>query len=58
MDRTSERKVFATLGASNHGLSQREEHDYYATDPAAMELLLERNPLARTSGNAPAEKGT
>lgn len=46
MDRTSERKVFATLGASNHGLSQREEHDYYATDPAAMELLLEKESFS------------
>ncbi len=33
--------VFATLGASNHIEEQREEHDYYATDPKAMELLLE-----------------
>ena len=33
--------VFATLGASNHIEEEREEHDYYATDPKAMELLLE-----------------
>ena len=33
--------VFATLGASNHIEEQRERHDYYATDPKAMELLLE-----------------
>lgn len=41
MDRTSERKVFATLGATNHGMTEREENDYYATDPIAMELLLD-----------------
>lgn len=33
--------VFATLGASNHIEEEREGHDYYATDPKAMELLLE-----------------
>ena len=33
--------VFATLGASNHIEEQRERHDYYATEPKAMELLLE-----------------
>lgn len=32
--------VFTTLGASNHGYSERELHDYYATDPIATELLL------------------
>ena len=46
MDRMSERKVFATLGASNHGLSPREENDYYATDPVAMELLLDRESFS------------
>lgn len=33
--------IFATLGANNHIEEEREEHDYYATDPKAMELLLE-----------------
>ena len=36
-----ERKVFAVLGASNHSTNEREENDYYATDPIAMELLLD-----------------
>lgn len=47
MDRTAERKVFATLGASNHGSQPREEHDYYATDPIAMELLLEKETFSK-----------
>ena len=38
---SEERKVFAVLGASNHSTNDREENDYYATDPIAMELLLD-----------------
>ena len=34
--------VFATLGASNHSMRERQQHDYYATDPKAAELLLEQ----------------
>lgn len=33
--------VFVTLGASNHTITEREQNDYYATDPKALELLLE-----------------
>jgi hypothetical protein len=33
--------VFTTLGASNHSKGERQENDYYATDPKAMQLLLE-----------------
>lgn len=36
-DRTS---TFVTLGASNHSRHARAEHDYYATDPRAVEELL------------------
>lgn len=32
--------VYKTLGASNHTEEEREEHDYYATDPKALEILL------------------
>lgn len=39
---TGKNKVFATLGATNHSLSEREPNDYYATDPKALELILER----------------
>jgi len=41
-DWTGNKKTqFATLGASNHSEGEREGNDYYATDPKAMELLLE-----------------
>lgn len=34
--------VFTTLGASNHALTERQKVDYYATDPRALTLLLEK----------------
>ena len=33
------RKIFTTLGASNHTDQEREQHDYYATDPKALEMM-------------------
>ena len=36
------KSTFITLGASNHTDKVREEHDYYATEPKALELLLEK----------------
>lgn len=33
--------VFKTLGSSNHTLFEREENDYYATEPKAATLLCE-----------------
>ena len=38
--------IYTTLGASNHSLSDRQNHDYYATEPKAMELLLEVEEFA------------
>ena len=35
------KKIFTPLGASNHSLTDREDNDFYATDPRALELLLE-----------------
>ena len=35
------KSAFAQLGASNHSDSEREKHDYYATDPTAIDDLLE-----------------
>lgn len=35
------KSVYTTLGASNHTNHERQEHDYYATEPKAVELLLE-----------------
>ena len=34
--------TFATLAASNHSKGEREVNDYYATEPKAVELLLEK----------------
>lgn len=33
--------IYMTLGASNHTEKERETNDYYATEPKALELLLE-----------------
>lgn len=33
--------IYKTLGASNHTEKEREMHDYYATDPKALEILLQ-----------------
>ena len=32
--------AFTCNGASNHSETEREEHDFYATDPKAVEMLL------------------
>jgi hypothetical protein len=32
--------VFRAIGASSHAAEEREKHDYYATEPKALELLL------------------
>lgn len=32
--------IFKTLGASNHTTKERENDDYYATDPVAIDVLL------------------
>ena len=34
------KSTFSTLGASSHSEGERQEHDYCATDPKAIELLL------------------
>lgn len=33
--------IYKTLGASNHTDKERQSNDYYATEPKAMEILLE-----------------
>lgn len=38
--------VYKLLGASNHTEKVRELNDYYATEPKAMELLLEKEQFA------------
>lgn len=34
--------VFTTLGASNHSKKDREENDFYATDPNALKIFLNK----------------
>lgn len=38
--------VMINLGAHNAAVSEREENDYYATDPRAAEMLLERETFS------------
>lgn len=38
--------IFTTLGASNHTKDEREEHDFYATDPIAAEKLLQNETFS------------
>lgn len=42
------KSVHSTLGASNHSEKERQQHDYYATDPKAMELLLAEEQFSPT----------
>lgn len=45
------KSVFSTLGSSNHTTKTREEHDYYATDPNAIDFLIDGGgQLAKMSG--------
>ena len=39
-------KVFSTMGASNHIAEERAKDDYYATDPKAVEMLLDMEAFA------------
>lgn len=41
------RSVYGTIGASNHTDSEREENDYYATSPRAVEMLLEKEEFSK-----------
>ena len=38
--------IYKTLGASNHTDKEREQNDYYATEPKAVELLLEKEKFS------------
>ena len=43
--------IFKTLGASNHTDEEREENDYYATDPKVIYPLLEKKTFPIIYGN-------
>ena len=34
------KSVHSTIGASNHSVKEREANDYYATDPYAIDVLI------------------
>ena len=38
--------IYKTLGASNHTEQEREENDYYATDPIAIDKLLKEESIS------------
>ena len=40
LDYNPHNNMFVIMGASNHSDFEREKHDYYATDPKAVEELL------------------
>ena len=42
----NQNSIFKTLGASNHVEAEREKHDYYATEPKAVEILLENEKFS------------
>jgi len=39
--------IYKALGASNHADKEREQHDFYATDPVAIELLVKKVDLPK-----------
>lgn len=42
----NQNSIYKTIGASNHTTEERQEHDYYATEPRAVRLLLEQEPFS------------
>lgn len=42
------RSIYTTLGASNHTEEEREENDYYATEPSVIAPLLEKENISKS----------
>ena len=42
------KSVFTCNGSSNHSEEERQVNDYYATEPKAIELLLEREKFSNS----------
>lgn len=42
----NQNSIYKTLGATSHSAGEREKHDYYATEPKAVEILLENEQFA------------
>lgn len=49
--------IYTTLGASNHSDGEREENDFYATDPKAIDLLLEKEKFSHRVWECACGKG-
>ena len=47
MNKPNTRSTFATLGASNHVDHTRQQEDFYATDPIAIDILLKEEKFKR-----------
>ena len=43
----NENSVFKTLGASSHTVEEREQNDYYATQPKAVRILLDNEKFSK-----------
>lgn len=41
------KSIYTTLGASNHTAENRDEFDFYATDPSAAKMLLEIETISK-----------
>ena len=50
--------IYTTIGASNHSDTTREEHDFYATFPEAIDRLFEVEKFPENIWNPPVEWGT
>lgn len=44
----SNTKIYTTIGASNHSVGDREDNDFYATEPLATMLLLQEEKFNKT----------
>ena len=38
----NKKSTFVQLGASNHSEKERQQNDFYATDPKALEIFLDK----------------
>lgn len=44
----NQNSIYTTLGASSHTKKERQKYDFYATEPKAMEILLEQEKFHPT----------
>lgn len=46
MTKNNKMASFAALGPSNHSNGERADHDFYATPPKAVRMLLEKEQFS------------